>query len=286
MSYPFENPANRIGTGELVRAAQNCWTTMLPSMGVSAEFLIDRHGPCPGCGGRDRFRFDDREGRGTFVCGQGGETLTGDGFDLLRHVHGWSPPVAFQAVAEWLGITGSGPAPQRPQRPPAPPQAVSPGRTAEYARELWVQANRETVPGHPYAIAKRIWWPAGAGRVRASGKIIGRDADCIVVPIRDPDGDLVAVEVLSEHRDPAGKFLRQSFGPKRNGWLTLGNDLDTAIPRYVCEGWATGAKMLEFLGNCCVYVAFGAGRMQAVATEVERRWPGSTVAICAEATHA
>ena len=165
---------------------------------------------------------------------------------------------AFQAVAEWLGITGSGPAPQRPQRPPAPPQAVSPGRTAEYARELWVQANRETVPGHPYAIAKRIWWPAGAGRVRASGKIIGRDADCIVVPIRDPDGDLVAVEVLSEHRDPAGKFLRQSFGPKRNGWLTLGNDLDTAIPRYVCEGWATGAKMLEFLGNCCVYVAFGA----------------------------
>ena len=52
-------------------------------------------------------------------------------------------------------------------------------------------------------------------------------------------------------------------------------------------GWATGAKMLEHLGgNVAVFVAFGAGRLQAVAEEVERRWPGSEVVVCTEAANA
>lgn len=285
MTPSHTNSAQKVETGGLVRAAQNSWPAILISQGVGAEFLINRHGPCPGCGGRDRFRFDDRDGRGSWVCGGGGEMRTGDGFDLLMHVHGWSQRESFQAVSSWLGMAGNTPLQPRPQRPLAPPIPIQ-TRTAAYARDLWARADRESVPGHPYALAKRIWWPAGAGRVVASGKLIGRDADCIVVPIRNTDEKLVAVECLSEHRDPAGKFLRQTFGPKREGWLVLGNDLDPGIPRYCCEGWATGAKLMEFMGNCCVYVAFGIGRLQAVAAEVERRWPGSTVAICAEAAHA
>jgi hypothetical protein len=279
----------RSQSDDIITLARGHWAEILPSMGVGTEFLADRHGPCPGCGGRDRFRWDDRAGRGTFVCGGGGDTLTGDGFDLLTHVHGWSAAEAFRAVGEVLGIQTASPhrAPARkpvaiPRPAPAPvPEAQS--DTGAYARALWSRADRQTVPGHPYACAKRIWWPAGAGRVRASGRLIGRDADCIVVPIRGPDENLVAVEVLSEHRDPAGKFLRQSFGPKRQGWLILGNDRDRTVARYVCEGWATGAKLMEFMGNCCIYVSFGAGRMAAVAAEVERRWPGSEVTICAEA---
>ncbi len=138
--------------------------------------------------------------------------------------------------------------------------------------------------GHPYCQTKLLWWAAGAGRGRATGRLIGHDADCIVVPVRSPDGALVAVECLSENRDAKGKYLRQSFGPKSAGWLTLGNDLDPNLPRYVVEGWATGAKMLEHMGgNCAVYVAFGAGRLRAVAEEIERRWPGSEVVICTEA---
>jgi putative DNA primase/helicase len=161
--------------------------------------------------------------------------------------------------------------------------------TGDYARQLWRKVNREdgVVAGHPYAMAKGIWWAAGAGRGRASGRLIGRDADCIVVPVRNADGAIVAVECLSEHRDDGGKFFRQSFGPKSEGWLVLGNDLHPHLPRFVVEGWATGAKMLEHMGgNCAVYVAFGAARLRAVAEDVERRWPGSEVVICQEAAHA
>lgn len=285
--------ANSVTTTDLLQAASGHWQSILPALGVPAEYLSNRHGPCPGCGGKDRFRFDDRNGKGGFVCGSGGDTLTGDGFDLLEHVNGWSRQEAFRAVGDFLGMASSLPPRQRPQRPAqATRGATSPApqrSTGDYARQLWARVNREdeVVAGHPYCQAKKIWWAAGAGRGRATGKLIGKEADCIIVPVRSHDGVLVAVECLSEHRDPAGKFLRQSFGPKSGGWLVLGNDLDPHLPRYVVEGWATGAKLLEHMGgNCAVYVAFGAGRLQAVAEEVERRQPGSEVIVCTEAAHA
>ena len=270
--------------------ARGHWNSILPAMGIPAEYLTNRHGPCPGCGGKDRFRFDDRDDKGGFVCGGGGDTLTGDGFDLLMHVHGWDRQQAFQAVREYLGLASSLPPRKAPQRPPeAARPASATGTTSNYARALWAKVSREDdlVAGHPYAQAKRITWAAGAGRGRASGRLIGQEADCIVVPVRHPDGVLVAVECLSAHQDPAGKFLRQSFGPKSQGWLTLGNDLDPDLPRYVVEGWATGAKMLEHLGgHCAVYVAFGAARLRAVAEAIEGRSPGRSVIICQEAPHA
>lgn len=272
---------------DVIRAAIGHWPHILPALGVPPEFLTNRHGPCPGCGGKDRYRFDNKDGRGTFVCGGGGNTLTGDGFDLLMHVHGWTRQEAFRAVAEYLGMLSTLPPRETAERPPeAPRQAPAQGSTGDYAKAIWAKVNRDDaiVAGHPYCQAKRITWAAGAGRGWATGRLIGHDSDCIVVPVRSPDGALVAVECLSERRDGTGKFLRQSFGPKSAGWLTLGNDLDPNLPRYVVEGWATGAKMLEHLGgHCAVYVAFGAGRLRAVAEEVERRYPGSEVIVCQEA---
>ena len=82
------------------------WPTILPALGVPAETLTGKHSYCAGCEGVDRFRFDDREGRGTWICGGGGNLQAGDGFALLSHVHGWSPIEALRAVAGVLGISG------------------------------------------------------------------------------------------------------------------------------------------------------------------------------------
>lgn len=57
------------------------WPWVLTTFGIDEVFLRDVHGPCPMCGGVDRFRFDDKEGRGTWFCNQCGN---GDGFDLLQ----------------------------------------------------------------------------------------------------------------------------------------------------------------------------------------------------------
>lgn len=63
------------------------WPSILSALGVDESFLKNRHGPCPICGGRDRFRFDDKQGRGTWYCNQCGG---GDGFRMLELVNGWS----------------------------------------------------------------------------------------------------------------------------------------------------------------------------------------------------
>jgi hypothetical protein len=81
-------------------AARGRWPAVLADLGVAAGLLRPRHGPCPGCGGRDRFRFDDRDGEGTFICSQGGGgNLSGNGLTLLEHVHGWD----FKRVLEEVG---------------------------------------------------------------------------------------------------------------------------------------------------------------------------------------
>ncbi|MCV5836930.1 DNA primase, partial [Escherichia coli] len=54
------------------------WAQILPALGVN--ILKNRHQPCPVCGGKDRFRFDDQEGRGTWFCNQCG---AGDGLALV-----------------------------------------------------------------------------------------------------------------------------------------------------------------------------------------------------------
>ena len=70
------------------QAVINKWPSILPMLGVSEHHLTGKHTSCPICvgGGKDRFRFDDKEGRGTYFCNSCG---AGDGFKLLNKLHGW-----------------------------------------------------------------------------------------------------------------------------------------------------------------------------------------------------
>jgi putative DNA primase/helicase len=64
------------------------WYGVLTALGIDREYLQNKHGPCPICEeGTDRFRFDDKDGRGTYYCNYCG---AGDGFELLQKVKGWS----------------------------------------------------------------------------------------------------------------------------------------------------------------------------------------------------
>lgn len=89
---------------EVKKAAFNQWPDILQALGVSAESLTGKHTPCPGCGGRDRFRFVSADPDGQWYCGQGGTPTGGDGFSLLCHVFGWTNGEALKAVAGHLGI--------------------------------------------------------------------------------------------------------------------------------------------------------------------------------------
>ena len=75
-----------VGYAEVADLANGRWTQILTNLGVNPNLLKNHHSSCPGCGGVDRFRFDDVDGRGTFICSQGtGDLLAGDGFNALVH---------------------------------------------------------------------------------------------------------------------------------------------------------------------------------------------------------
>ena len=68
--------------------ARGRWRGILSGLGMEAKFLRDKHGPCPMCGGTDRWRWDDKGGDGTYFCS--GVCGAGNGVDL---------------VIKWKGIT-------------------------------------------------------------------------------------------------------------------------------------------------------------------------------------
>src|SRR5262249_53923446 len=82
------------------------WPNVLAQLGIPEAALRNKHGPCPACGGRDRYRFDNKRGRGDWICNQCG---AGDGFKLLEHVHGWSFSEARRRVIEAAGLSDTSP---------------------------------------------------------------------------------------------------------------------------------------------------------------------------------
>lgn len=86
-----------------IEATVGQWPSILSTLGISKEFLTGRHGPCPICGGKDRFRFDDKRGKGTFYCNSCG---AGDGLDLIQKVKRISFSEAAKMVDDLVAVSG------------------------------------------------------------------------------------------------------------------------------------------------------------------------------------
>ncbi|HBD5000275.1 TPA: DNA primase, partial [Escherichia coli] len=69
---------------DITASARHQWPMIFEQLGIVVP-PAHRHGPCPCCGGKDRFRMDDLDGRGTWFCNQCG---AGDGLDLVSLVFG------------------------------------------------------------------------------------------------------------------------------------------------------------------------------------------------------
>ena len=105
---------------DVITAASGRWRDILEVLaGLHAEQLSNRHQPCPACGGRDRYRFDDRDGNGSWFCNQcGGKDHLGGGgtgMDLLMRVRRWSFRQACEEVERYLDLESDGVGRHRPQ---------------------------------------------------------------------------------------------------------------------------------------------------------------------------
>src|SRR5215831_15223152 len=95
-----------------VERAQGRWREILLQFGIEMRFLRNRQGPCPICGGKTRFRFDDLDGRGTWFCNRCG---AGNGLQLLMKLKGWDFKTAVCQIDQIIGSES------RKEPRPAPP---------------------------------------------------------------------------------------------------------------------------------------------------------------------
>lgn len=85
---------------DLQAIARHQWQYILSSIGIEARYLRDTHQPCPLCGGKDRYRFDDKDGNGTYYCNQCG---AGNGITFVMKLLQTDFNGAKQAI---LGVLG------------------------------------------------------------------------------------------------------------------------------------------------------------------------------------
>lgn len=120
-------------------AAKGKWRGILMHLGVPGDALKDRHGPCPLCGGKDRFRFDNKDGMGTYICGQCG---AGDGMRLAMEFTGQAFPEVAARIDAILGNVK----PDAPSRAP-----MTDDQRRDMLRKVWA----DTVPVQPGDLVHR-----------------------------------------------------------------------------------------------------------------------------------
>lgn len=192
------------------------WRSTLERLGVPESALSGRHTACPACGGRDRFRFDDRHRRGDFYCNGCG---AGDGFDLLRRVHGWSFPEAKAAV---LGTARIPEATHR-STPPRPTLARPGARIRDLLRTSCTVTDSDDAVR--YLLGRHVFPPLPPGcTLRAHpGADYWHDRErvgrfpCLLAPVHDVAGELVSLHATYLHD---GRKIQEHEPRKLLGPLT------------------------------------------------------------------
>jgi putative DNA primase/helicase len=204
-----------------VVAAKGKWRGVLLHLGIPSSALRDKHGPCPMCGGEDRFRFDNKEGRGTYICNQCG---AGDGMKLACDFTGQP----FAEVASRIdGILGNVKA-DAPVRP-----AMTEDERVQALRAAWADS-RPVAPGGLVDVYLRA---------RGLGERAYPPALRFAPALRDGEGGvrpaMLALVGLHGHKPTSlhRTFLRADGGAKA----------EMASPRKMMPG--------ELPDGCCVQLS-------------------------------
>ncbi|SDR54425.1 putative DNA primase/helicase [Paraburkholderia fungorum] len=128
------------------RLSPEAWISTLMSYGIPADSLTGNGAPCPICGGDDRFTYDNRNGRGDWVCRQcnGGNPGAGDGLQLISKVSGIG---LYRLICQ---LEGSAPRPLPAvcnEKAPKPKSKVDPAFVEKILNSTWENDCAPLEPG-------------------------------------------------------------------------------------------------------------------------------------------
>jgi putative DNA primase/helicase len=138
-----------------IDAARGKWRGILLHFGLTERHLNGKHGPCPMCEGTDRFRWDNKEGSGSYLCSGCG---SGTGMQLVMRFKGWDFPQAAGEIDKVLGRVKA-----EPIKPP-PDRKKQEGDSAR----LWDSASQITSadPAGLYLASRSLPLPKGRAVLR------------------------------------------------------------------------------------------------------------------------
>lgn len=265
---------------ETTSAAADRWPMVLRQLGIDIPRSPRQHAPCPACGGKDRFRFDDK-GRGSFFCNQCG---AGDGLDLIQKVNQCGTTEAARMAADVLGIdyraaeTDQKAASQRrqqldEQRCQHEQQRLKKETAeAEQRRESFVSQYQrlaeQTIPGESeYLIAKGL-----------DGFLLPCLPDgSILLSLVDGSGYVAAAQTITSQGEK--KVL---YGSAKRGAWHLVNQPQEVKEIIIGEGLATTLTAHLMRPGALAVVALDAGNLLPVAETMRQRHPDAAIIIAGD----
>ncbi|EEE4228441.1 DNA primase [Salmonella enterica subsp. enterica serovar Litchfield] len=259
----------KMNVTETVKQACGHWPRILPALGV--KVIKNRHQSCPVCGGSDRFRFDDKEGRGTWFCNQCG---AGDGLKLVEKVFGVT---SSEAAGKVNAVTGS--------LSPVAPEVIASVEAEtvvdrKAAAALAVRLMEKTRPATGNAYLTRKGFPVleclTLTTMHKTGGVTFRAGD-VVVPLYDDTGALVNLQLIN-----ADGLKRTLKGGQVKGACHIIEGKKQAGKRlWIAEGYATALTVHHLTGET-VMVALSSVNLLSLASLARQKSPACQIVLAAD----
>ena len=246
---------------EITSQAVDKWQSIFNSLGIVVG--NGKHCPCPVCGGKDRFRFDNKNGRGTYICNQCG---SGDGLNLIKNYYHCDVKEASDKVAECLNLSN---------------QNNQIRENLGFRKIDSEQLHNDNIPDNP--ICKKVEYLLSKATLGQS-QYLTKKGLTFDLPLLD--NGRIFVPVININSEYTGGQFIESDGSKhlmkgsnKKGafiWVSpnLGKpdevkkELLTATEIIICEGLATGISIAEFRHRSLVISAIDAGNLIHVANSI------------------
>ncbi|EEX2623532.1 toprim domain-containing protein [Escherichia coli] len=259
----------KMNVTETVKQACGHWPRILPALGV--KVIKNRHQACPVCGGSDRFRFDDKEGRGTWYCNQCG---AGDGLKLVEKVFGVNPSEAARKVN---AVTGN--------LSPVAPEAIAAAEAGtdadrQAAAALAVRLMEKTRPATGNAYLTRKGFPDREclmlTAIHKTGGVTFRAGD-VVVPLYDDTGALVNVQLINA--DGLKRTLKG--GQVKGACHIIEGQKQPGKRLWIAEGYATALTVHQLTCET-VMVALSSVNLLSLASLARQKSPACQIVLAAD----
>lgn len=260
---------------EVKLKANGQWQAILSHLG--AEVPLNTHTACPHCGGKDRFRFDNKDGNGTFICNQCG---SGDGLDLVQKILGGSVTEAAYEVANIIGID------TRSACPPAYRRSEIKAQQDELkAQQAEKQAN-EKREKHKRFIERYNRTIANVQRgrsdyLKAKG-LHGFEMDLLqdgslIIPLLDAGGVITGAQTIK----PNGDKRLLSDSSKSGSYYPINEPVNVSTV-IIAEGLATALTCHLIQPEAHTVAAIDAGNLIHVAKVMRVKYPESKIIIAGD----